>query len=421
MRATIAYPDIDFSQIETMGNQVIGKINALREIDSFFWSEPQQAWIISDHEAVAEGFRGHLPLSAARHNILKRFMPDPAERERRIGHLMRTLPYWLTNTDPPQQLRLRKLMLNAFSRKVAEAYRPYARQIVLETLDAIAGRSEVEFVDEVARQVPARVITKLLGFSDDYIPRAKRWAYLANKGLSGYPTVETMEEFNAAMIEMHAAFSEEIEKRRRHPTDDFVSALVTARDEHDQLTEDELQGTMNLTLLAGHDTTTNTIALSVAALSTDAKARDYMRRTPERTVESVMELQRFIAMSTSMSRIVIRDFEWRGHQLKEGQVVHLMIAGANRDPKVFAEPEVLDLSRPQEKNMTFGPGLHHCIGHFFAKMQLSEFFPEFLKRYDSFEVLDDDISFGGGISFRGPQELHVRLTPRTGITAAAAE
>jgi pimeloyl-[acyl-carrier protein] synthase len=89
-----------------------------------------------------------------------------------------------------------------------------------------------------------------------------------------------------------------------------------------------------------------------------------------------------------------------------------MTVGANRDPRVFAEPERLDLSRNQDSNVTFGPGTHHCIGHLFAKMQLTEFFPEFLRRYDSFDVLDKEIQFGGGLTFRGPQALHVRLGAR---------
>lgn len=413
--------EVDFSQIEKMGNRIIGKLNALREVNGFYWSDRQHSWTISDHDAVAEGFRGHLPLSAGRHNILASFIPDPVEREKRIGFLMKVLPYWLTNSDPPQQLRLRKLMLKAFSKQVAEEYRPFVRETVNQVLDSIAGRSEVEFVEEVARQIPARTIMKLLNFGPEYLPKLKRWAYLANAGLSGYPSLDMLSAVNDACMEMHAAFMLEIEKRRTNPTNDFVSSLVTAREGADQLTEMELSGILHLTLLAGHDTTTNTIALGVAALSKDAEARQFMREHPEQNANSIMEIMRYIAMSTSMSRIVTEDFVWRGHEMKAGQIVHLMIASANRDPKAFADPEVLDLQRPQDKNMTFGPGLHHCIGHFFAKMQLSEFFPEFLRRYDDFEVLDRDIVFGGGMSFRGPQELHVRLKPYNGLRSHAAE
>jgi cytochrome P450 len=411
--------EIDFAEVERLGNKIIPKLNALREVDPFHWSESQDAWVICDHQAVVEGFRGHLPLSAGRHNLLVGFLPDPEEREKHIGYLMKVLPHWLTNTDPPYQLRLRKLMLKAFSRQVAESYRPFARQVVKETLDGITGKAEVEFVDEVARPVTARVILNLLGMEEHYLPKLARWTYLSNAALSGYPKVATMAAFNNAAEEMRDLFLIEIEKRRKHPTGDFISSLVTAREGADQLTEDEIVGTLHLALLAGHDTTLNTIALGVAALSKDSEARSYMRENPDRLGDSIMELMRYIAMSTSMSRIATEDFVWRGHEIKKGQTVHLMIAAANRDPRVFADPEQLDLARPQDKNMTFAPGMHHCIGHFLAKMELSEFFPEFLRRFEPFEVLDEEIIFGAGMSFRGPQHLHVRLNARRETEAAA--
>ena len=107
-------------------------------------------------------------------------------------------------------------------------------------------------------------------------------------------------------------------------------------------------------------------------------------------------------------RFVQDDFDWNGNALKKGQMVHLMIGAANRDPAIFTHPETLDLTRPQDQNLTFGPGLHHCIGHLFAKMQLTEFFPEFLRRFESFEVIGD-VPFSGGVSFRGPISMHLRL------------
>jgi cytochrome P450 len=168
-----------------------------------------------------------------------------------------------------------------------------------------------------------------------------------------------------------------------------------------------------ITLIAGHDTTANTMAMGVAALSTHPEARETIRTAPQEDVETaVLEIMRYIAMSTMMPRIVAEDFTWRGHELKKGQFVFLMIAGANRDAKVFPDPDKLDLSREQFPNMTFAPGLHHCIGHLLAKMQLGEFFPEFLRRFDA-EVLDDHLNFGHAMSFRGLESLHLRLTPRT--------
>jgi len=253
-------------------------------------------------------------------------------------------------------------------------------------------------------------ILRIMGFEDEdyYLPRLARWAWFAVAGGSGVPTREILAEMDAVSKEMGDAFAPIIAARRTAPTDDFVSRLVTAGEGDDKLTDDEVIGNLILTLLAGHDTTLNTMVLSVEALSRNPEGRAWMRANPDELVKAVMELSRHIAMSTEQARIVAEDFTWCGQQLKQGQIVHLMTATANRDPRVFADPERLDFTRDQSENVTFGPGLHHCIGHLFAKMQLEEFFGEFLRRYDSFDVLED-LKFAPGLTFRGVTSLNVRL------------
>lgn len=406
--------DVDFSRAEELGNRLLPQLDALREADPIYWSAKQGAWIVSGHTEVLEGFRGHLPLSSHRQDIIKAFMPDPADRDRYIPYLMQVFPQWVTNTDPPEQIRLRKLMMKAFSKKVAEDNREFAREIIKDVLDkaAAAPGGEVEFMEEIARQLPARTILRLMGLSEEHLPRLKDWSYYLNAGLGGaYPSLETFIATEKALVDMRDIFLVEIEKRRANPTEDFLSYLVHASEEDDTLTEDELVGICHLTLIAGHDSTANSMALGVAALVDDPEAREFMRTHPDQIVSSVLEMARVSGMSTSMARIVTEDFTWHGRELKAGQFVHLMIVSANRDPSVFPNPMKIDMQRPQDMNVTFAPGLHHCIGHFMAKMQLSEFFLEFLDRFD-YEVLDPELMFGAGMAFRGPHHLNLRLRPR---------
>jgi cytochrome P450 len=404
--------DVDFSQASKLGLELVDRINKLRDVDPLYWSEKQKAWIASGHAEVTEGFSGTLPLSAKRFHIVASFIPDPEERARKIPYLMEVTPSWVTNTDPPEQTRLRRLMLKAFSRSVAESYRPFVRQTIAELFDRAAEKRDVEFIEDVSRQVPARVILKMLGLDDSYLGRLKEWAYYSGAGQSGAPTPEILVETNRVMEEMRDAFMIEIEKRRANPTDDFISSLVHAREGSDQLTINEIVGTLQLTLIAGHNTTSNSLAMGTMALSEHPEACDYIREHPEEIGTIIMELMRYIAMSTSMARIVTEDFTWRGRHLKKGQFVHLMIIGANRDPAMFPHPEQIDFSRPQDRNMVFGPGQHHCIGHLMAKMQLSEFFPELVRRFDRIEVTERELQFSGAMAFRGPEQIHMRLHPR---------
>jgi cytochrome P450 len=120
---------------------------------------------------------------------------------------------------------------------------------------------------------------------------------------------------------------------------------------------------------------------------------------------------RYVAMATALPRIVARDFVWRDRQLRQHQLVMLMMAGGNRDPRVFTEPEKLMLSRSNEDSLTFGPGLHHCIGHLLAKMQMSEFFSALTQRFDGVEVTEEP-QFLHNLVFRGVRGLKVRFRPR---------
>jgi pimeloyl-[acyl-carrier protein] synthase len=414
MSANLSAPLIDFSKVEQLGNRIIGQINALREISPICWVETEQSWVISGHAEVLEAYSGNLPLSAARYKLLNYIVPDEAERNRLLPNTMKYFPHFLIMLDPPQHSAVRRLLMKPFSKKMAEDYRPTARQVIRGVLDGIKGRSQVEFVEEVGRQITARNIMRVMGFTDEefFLPKLKEWAYLANAAGSGRPNRDILVRNDRAFGEMAEAFMPEIEKRRRNPNDDFLSSLVNASESGVSFSDDELVGELMLILLAGHDTTLNTMALSINALSKDRAAREYLLEHPENLLNSILELMRYIAMSTSQGRIVAEDFEWKGHRFKQGQIVTIMTAGANRDPRVFAEPERLDLTRNQDANVTFGPGTHHCIGHLFAKMQLTEFFPEFLRRYSGFEVLDEELHFGGGLTFRGPQSMQLQLTPR---------
>ncbi len=405
--------DIDFGQAGAMGNVLLQKLDAMRDVDPIYFSEKNGGnWIVTGHKQVADGFRGDLPLSAVRLPQLVVGAIPEEERKQRVPYLMSSTPQWIINTDPPAQPRLRKLMMKAFSRQVVETIRPHAQCYIAEALDEAGAKGDVEFVSVVARKIPSRVILRMMGLPDELMPKLHHWSMGLNAALGGINMpAAVVEEGERIALEMRSHFLPEIEKRRKNPSDDFVSALVTAHDEGDKLSEEELLGICYTALIAGHDTTANTLALGTAALAQHPDARDFIRCHPEKTQDAIMEIMRYIAMSTMMPRIVKEDFLWDGHPMKRGQFVFLMIAAANRDPQMFPDADVLDMSRAQDANMTFAPGLHFCIGHLLAKMQLSEFFPEMLRQFEP-ELLDRRLDFGLSLSFREVETLNVRLVPR---------
>ena len=406
-------PVFDFSKFAQLGNDVIPILNSVRDYSPISWSEQNNGWVVCSHAQVAAGLRGNLPLSCGRHKGIEANIPKARQSEL-IPNILKYFPMFAVNIDPPRHARVRKLLVKAFSKKVVENFRPTARKNIKANLDSLGDRTEIEFVGECAREITARNLLEVIGLTDTatYLPKLERWSYLMVAGtgaiIGGYADEALTRETDAVFAEQAAIFQAEIDARRNAPGDDLVSQLVAAREDGDSLTDDEIIANLILIIIAGHDTTLNTMALSILELSRNAAARRYILDNPDKVLNASMELMRFVSMSTHQFRFVQDDFDWHGNALKKGQMVHLMIGAANRDPAIFTDPETLDLTRPQDQNLTFGPGLHHCIGHLFAKMQLTEFFPEFLRRFASFEVIGD-VPFSGGVSFRGPISMHLRL------------
>lgn len=404
--------DVDFQNVRELGNRLLDQINEVRECDPIFWSEAQNAWIVGGHAEVAEGFAGKLPFSNYRMGKVTRFMPDPTERAERIPTIERLYPLQLVGLDPPAQGRMRRLLMPAFSRGVVEKARLFARSVIEEVLDQAEGAGEFDFVDKIARIIPGRVILHLLGLDEKYLDELPVWSAKVIAGLGGGAnTPDVLDKTEEVFALMEELLVQEIENRRGREGDDFLSMLMKAEFDGDRLSQDEIVATAIMTLLAGNDTTANTIGLSAVALAKNPQCWTFMREQPERMADTIMEMMRYVAMSTTQTRTVTEDFEWKGRSLKKGDLVYLMIAGANRDPKQFPDPERLDPARPQVGNMTFGPGLHMCIGHLVAKMQMEELFRELVRRFDGVELTRDQLDWHAALPFRGLRTLPLRLRP----------
>jgi cytochrome P450 len=411
-QATHGDVEFEFADAAKLGNKLLKYLDDLREVDPIFWSERNRCWIITAHENVIEGFRGNLPLS--NHYLHYAFEELSADdRRTRIPYFLESIPNWLIQMDPPDQSRLRRLMIKAFSSpKVIENLRPVARRFIQEALDDAAKTDVVDYLTVVARKIPARIIVHLMGLNDEFLVPLRRWSDTMNEVLGSFsPPTELLDRTERTMLEMRAKFLPEIEKRRANPTGDFISTLVTARDQGDRLSEEEILATCYLSILGGNDSIGSTIALGTVALAENPSVADHIREHPDNILNVIMELQRYISMSTAMRRVVSSDFTWDGRQLRKGQIVLLVIASANRDPRSFPEPLRIDPLRKQDKNVTFAPGLHFCIGHLLAKMQLTEFFPQLVRRFD-IAVESSQLEFSSNFAVRSLKTLSVRLKSR---------
>jgi cytochrome P450 len=401
--------DINLAALAPTGDSLLAQINQLREHDPLYWSEASRCWIVSGHAEVFEGFSGQLPLSSTHIPAsLYRVMPHD-ELFARLPNAMRYMPHIVTNLDGAVHARMRKLLVKAFNRKLVEDLRPYVRNRVTVLLDHAAAQRELEFHEQISRMLPGAVILRLLGMSPDYLPRLKGWADSVTAALTSFnPKAEWLDQLEVVVTDMAQAFGVEVEKRRSAPQSDLITQLLNAAEGGERLSMDEIVGTLILAIVAGHDTTANTLTLGIRALAKNPEAWKYWREHPEKSLDCAVELMRYIAMSTTLPRIVAADFDWHGRQLKKGDLLMLMVAGGNRDPRVYSQPETIDFTRPNDLALTFGPGLHHCIGHLIAKLQLSEFFSSLVQRFDRVEIVEEP-TFTPALVFRGVTALQLRF------------
>jgi cytochrome P450 len=405
--------DFPFVSMPEIGNLFLTRLDAIREADPVFWSDHQHGWLITRHADIVDGFMQKYPLSSRRFGTATLSAIPESERPDRIPMLHRFVPMFINNNDAPVHTRMRRLTVKAFNRKVIESLRGFVQNNIESALDFIESKSDIEMNRDVARPITAQTIFKLLGIPNEHLPKLGKWMEQIGISIGSVnPPLELIMAGEQAVTEMYMLFSAEIEKRRHHPELDIFTTLLQAVDEGSQLTMDEMIGISIVLLVAGHDTTLNSMVLGVEALSRHPELRDWLNENPEGANAAVIELSRVTAMSSFETRIAAQDFSWHGKDIRAGDIVYLMIAAGNRDPRVYDRPEEIDFSRDNDAVLTWGPGLHHCVGHLLAKMQLSEFFTRAYRRYAQIEVIEPDLRYGPAPSFRSFPSMHVRLHRR---------
>ncbi len=411
--------DFDLSNLQAIGPELIPRLAAIRESEPIFWSEVQKGWFVTRFADVAQGFGGKLPLSNVRLDKVAFAAIPESEWAARIPLLTSATPMFANMTDPPHHTRLRKPMNTAFSKSNVETMRAFVKERLRELLDNAEAHGEFEFIEGIARPLTGSVIMSLMGVPEVHLKNLRDWANSIVMALgTPHPSMALLEEGERAMREMDRVFEEELARRRAQPQDDFLSVLAAAAEGPDGLTHAELLGTCVNTLLAGHESTASTMAFGVAELTQHPAQVQYLLSHPDRKVQMVEEIMRYVAMSASQTRVASQDFEWHGKQIRRGEVVYLWVASANRDPRVFADADSLDLSRQIKETLVFGRGMHHCIGHLLAKLQLGEFFPAMFERF-AVEILDDPLDYSGGYAFRTLSSLTIRVKPVSDRRSAA--
>ena len=309
--------------------------------------------------------------------------------------------------DPPDHTRLRRLVSKAFTPRVVERLGPLAEQLTTELLDAAAARGGLELVGDLAYPLPVTVISRMLGVPAEDHVRFAGWSEVLARSLDDTLSAGDPAEIalrRRAVDDFRAYFTALAATRRAEPQDDLLTALVTAEDDGDRLTEDELLSTAMLLLIAGHETTVNLIANGTLALLRDPALRAQVAEDPECAAGVVEEVLRLDPPVQLTMRIPLEDVDVPGGRVSAGGTIILLLAAAGRDPLQHEDPLRLDPGR-RSPHLAFSAGPHFCLGAALARLEARIALTALARRMVDPELLE--LTYRENRVLRGPAVLRV--------------
>ncbi len=316
--------------------------------------------------------------------LIRRFgqtaMQEPAVVE--LSHMM-------LMRDPPDHTRLRGLVTKVFTARKIEEMRPGIQAITDRLIDKVARAGEMDAICDLAFPLPVLVICELLGIPDE--DRAR----FVNASASGAallnpvpPTRAELDRANEGTLATGAYFETLFEQCRKEPRDDLLSLLVQAEEAGDHLTTEELRANVTLLFAAGHETTVNLIGNGIWSLLDNPSQWAAIRDDPALIPCAIEEILRFESPVQAVARTVAEPIEFGGEEFQKGELIVGLIGAANRDPEVFPDPDRLDVTRERLKPLSFGGGIHFCIGAQLARIEAEVVFSTLLRRMPDMKLTD---------------------------------
>ena len=311
----------------------------------------------------------------------------------------------INGMDPPEHTRLRKLVASAFTARRVEALRPRVAGIVNQLIDAMAGRQPADLVAAFSLPLPAQVICEMLGVPAEDLGQFHAWSdtiigdWQRDSG-----------EIMTALAALYGYFGTLIEIKRGRPADDLMSALIAARDQDDRLSEHELTVMCCTLLIGGHETTANQINLSLLLLFDHPGEVATLRADPGLIPAAVEELLRCTRLGgLPPARVTTEDVQLGGVTIPAGEQVMPLYSTANRDRSAFTDPDRLDVTRDAASHLSFGAGVHHCLGAQLARVELQEAFRGLIGRLPGLRlaVPASALEFKPGMAIHSLRELPV--------------
>jgi len=352
------------------------------------WKAPFGRWFLTGYEDTALLLRdrrfgkGYSDPEA----LVRRFGPTAMQEPAVVE-----LTHMMLMRDPPDHTRLRGLVTKAFTARRIEALRDSIQALTDRLLDKVIPLGRMDAIRDLAFPLPVLVICELLG-----IPEPDRADFVTGSSSGGAllnptpPTREELDRANAGTTASNAYFEALFEQRRRDPQDDLITQLVQAEEAGDRLTTTELRANVSLLFAAGHETTVNLIGNGLYSLLRHPSQWSILRDDPKLIPNAIEEILRFESPVQAVGRTVLEPMTLGQMELEKNEIVLSLVGGANRDPAVFQDPERFDISRKDLRPLSFGGGIHFCLGAQLARIEAAVVFETILRRLPDLKLVDPD-------------------------------
>src|SRR5215510_878523 len=348
---------------------------------------PVGFWLVTHYEDAAFALRDKRFGKDFVGNMERRYGGSAAMKEPAIVNLSRTMLV----LDPPDHTRLRGLVNKAFTARRVADMRPRIKALVDEQIDRVIDQGHMDVVRDLAHRLPVIVICDMLG-----IPEEHRAPFLVGSTVNGRilePVPMSREEIDQANLATQMGsvyFNQLCELRRREPKDDLTTELVRAEEAGDKLTPEELQSNINLLFAAGHETTVNLIGNGLLALHRHPDQWERLKADPSLIPNAVEELLRYDSSVQLTARVTNSEVEIGGVTLAAQESIITLLGAANRDPAQYPDPDRLDVGREHIRPMSFGGGIHHCLGAQLARLEAELVFTALIERLPNITLPEKD-------------------------------
>lgn len=383
----------------------------IRSTEPIYWSEENKYWLITRYADISSLIHNE-HLSSSRISAHASRLPDQAKRE--FQPLFAAVSSWMLMVDPPDHTRLRGLVNAAFTPKVVSNMRVRIQQLVDGMLESVRSQGQMDVIRDLASPLPATVIAELLGVPLTDEIDFKRWSDDILTGLLAIDASGTKEDkysvYAAAQksfLELSNYFREKVQTLRERPEENLLSALVSAEEAGDRLTEEELFANCVLLMIAGHETTTNLIGNGILALLKHEDQKEQLRSQPALIVPAIEELLRYDSPVQKMARFATEDISVADKEIKKGQLVFFCFGAGNRDSERFPNPNQVDIDRKDNKHLAFGHGLHYCLGAALARLEGQIAINSVLRDFPKLALAAPELEWKRNVTLRGLKSLPV--------------